>query len=55
MRAIANANHVRVTDRYSRKQWMLQLCDALMEFYPREIDNCLGIETGRMGAIAIRG
>jgi hypothetical protein len=35
---IANANHVPVRDRYSRKQWMLQLCDAMMEFYPREID-----------------
>ena len=35
---IANANQVHVRDRYSRKQWMLQLCDAMMEFYPREID-----------------
>ena len=35
---IANANLVQVRDRYSRKQWMLQLCDAMLEFYPREID-----------------
>ena len=35
---IANANEVRVRHRYSRKRWMLQLCDAMMEFYPREID-----------------
>ena len=35
---IANANHVHVRDRYSRKEWMLQLCDAMIEFYPREID-----------------
>ena len=35
---IANANQVHVRDRYSRKRWMLQLCDAMMEFYPREID-----------------
>ena len=35
---IANANQVRVRHRYSRKRWMLQLCDAMMEFYPREID-----------------
>ena len=35
---IANANEVRVRNRYSRRSWMLQLCDAMMEFYPREID-----------------
>ena len=35
---IANANQVRVRHRYSRKRWMLQLCDTMMEFYPREID-----------------
>lgn len=34
---IANANEVRVRHQYSRKRWMLQLCDAMMEFYPREI------------------
>lgn len=34
---IANSNDIRVTDRYSRKKWMLQLCDALTEFYPKEI------------------
>ena len=34
---IANANDVRVRHQYSRKRWMLQLCDAMMEFYPREI------------------
>ena len=26
---IANANEVRVRHRYSRKRWMLQLCDAI--------------------------
>ena len=35
---IANANEVRVRDRYSRKRWMLELCDTMIEFYPREID-----------------
>ncbi len=34
---IANANNIRVNDRYSRKQWMLHLCDAMLEFYPKEI------------------
>ena len=34
---IANANNIVVNHRYSRKKWMLELCDVLFEFYPREI------------------
>ncbi|MBN1311387.1 MAG: hypothetical protein JXB30_08205 [Anaerolineae bacterium] len=34
---IANANRIVVLPQYSRREWMLQLCDALLEFYPREI------------------
>ena len=34
---IANSNNIQVIQRNSRKEWMLQLCDALDEFYPREI------------------
>ena len=34
---IANANVVNVIPKNSRKTWMLQLCDTLFEFYPREI------------------
>lgn len=34
---IANSNDIRINDRFSRKAWMLQLCDALMQFYPGEI------------------
>lgn len=34
---IANANNIVVAHRYSRKKWMLELCDILFEFYPREI------------------
>lgn len=34
---IANSNSITVNPGYSRKQWMLELCDALSEFYPREI------------------
>ena len=34
---IANSNDIRVIDRNSRKKWMLQLCDVMCEFYPREI------------------
>jgi hypothetical protein len=35
---IANANNIVVNSRYSRKKWMLELCDTLFEFYPREIE-----------------
>ncbi len=34
---IADANRIRVVDRYSRRAWMLQLCEAMIAFYPREI------------------
>lgn len=35
---IANSNNIQTKERKSRKDWMLQLCDVMMEFYPREID-----------------
>jgi len=34
---IANSNRVEVVPGNSRREWMLQLCDNLFEFYPREI------------------
>lgn len=34
---IANANNIIVNHGHSRKKWMLELCDVLFEFYPREI------------------
>lgn len=34
---IADSNDIRTREKFSRKQWMLQLCDVLMEYYPREI------------------
>jgi len=34
---IADSNHIQTIPQNSRKRWMLQLCDAMMEFYPREI------------------
>lgn len=34
---IANSNYVNIQPRYSRRRWMLELCDAVFEFYPREI------------------
>lgn len=34
---IANANVVNLAPKNSRKKWMLELCDTLLEFYPKEI------------------
>lgn len=35
---IANANNIILNPQISRKRWMLQLCDTLFAFYPREIE-----------------
>lgn len=35
---IANSNNIRTLEGRSRKEWMLQFCDVMMEFYPREIE-----------------
>lgn len=34
---IANANVVNVNEDYSRKKWMIELCNVMLEFYPKEI------------------
>jgi len=34
---IANSNKINIVSHYSRKKWMLKLCDTLFEFYPHEI------------------
>lgn len=34
---IANSNYITINPQYSRKRWMLELYEVLMEFYPREI------------------
>ena len=34
---IANSNQISIRPKYSRKKWMIELCDTLLEFYPREI------------------
>jgi hypothetical protein len=34
---IANANVVNIKSGYSRKKWMLELCDIMLQFYPKEI------------------
>lgn len=35
---IANASNIILNERYSRKKWMLQLCQAMLEFYPKEME-----------------
>jgi hypothetical protein len=34
---LANANMINITEGYSRKKWMLELCDIMLEFYPKEV------------------
>ncbi len=34
---IANSNRIVINPQASRKQWMLDLCDTMFEFYPKEI------------------
>jgi len=34
---IANSNHIAINEGCSRKEWMLSLCNIMMEFYPKEI------------------
>jgi len=35
---IANSNAININEGYSRKRWILELCDIMLEFYPREIN-----------------
>ncbi len=34
---IANANVVKLVPKNGRKKWMLELCDTMLEFYPKEV------------------
>jgi len=34
---IANSNRITVIPNNTRKQWMLEFCDIMLEFYPKEI------------------
>ena len=34
---IANTNRIEIDRTATRKAWMLELCDAMLEFYPKEI------------------
>lgn len=35
---IANANVIKIVPKNSRKKWMLELCDTMLRFYPKEIE-----------------
>ncbi len=39
---IANSNNITIQESYSRKKWMLQFCDVMMDFYPKEINKIVG-------------
>lgn len=34
---IANSNRIELNSKMTRKKWMLEMCDILLEFYPKEI------------------
>ena len=34
---IKDSNVISINDGYSRKRWMLELCDAMSSFYPKEV------------------
>jgi hypothetical protein len=38
---LANSNIVTINPQYSRRRWMIELCDIMLAFYPREIQKIL--------------
>ena len=34
---IANSNKITINPQFSRKSWMIEFCDTMLEFYPKEI------------------
>ncbi len=34
---IANSNRITINDHYTRRSWMIELCDFMLQFYPKEI------------------
>jgi hypothetical protein len=34
---IANANNIAVNAGYSRRKWMIEFCDVMLDFYPKEM------------------
>ena len=39
---IADSNYIKINEGYSRKKWMLELCETMFEFYPKEIGKIKG-------------
>lgn len=39
---IANANLIQINEGYSGRQWMLELCEVILNFYPKEIGKIQG-------------
>lgn len=35
---IANSNVIKTNPLFSRRSWMIEMCDCLLEFYPREVE-----------------
>ena len=35
---IANSNIIKIVENQLRREWMLEMCDNLLEFYPKEIE-----------------
>ena len=48
---IANSNYIKVNHRYSRKKWMLQFCEEMRTFYPKEIQKIKKDRIGRFDAV----
>jgi hypothetical protein len=38
---IKNSNIIKISPGYSRKEWMIQLCGLLFEFYPKEAEKMM--------------
>ena len=34
---LANSNKITINPGYSRRSWMIELCDTILEYYPKEI------------------
>lgn len=47
---IANSNYIKKNHGFSRKKWMLQLCDVMLDFYPKEIQK-INDRIGRFDAV----
>lgn len=39
---VANSNYISVDPQHSRRKWMLELCEVMLEFYPKEIEKIGG-------------